>query len=360
MPTLGRLIDYNCRGSRCVGVGVMTLLGCGCAGLKEGGTLPPFDVEAGVADVRSTSDGAADAGAEGASEAASGDASTDESTGTESGDGPIEASLDTDQPALNVVVPLNLRLWLTADKGITCSSGRVTKWADQSGAGRDATLQLGQLGPECQLMPAPHLINGMDIPYFSAPANGNVVDETLDVDLTFLANSAYTLFVVERRWFDAPDASWSENLLGTNIPVEANLNLDCASRPPDSVLQFGYVYYQGTPQLSFDQECDGIQANIAAAPARPPAPVGQDTAIFDPVVGHAVWRDGVQLLNNAFVSSLLTAANGAVGRGVVMTTATGLDGRFRGDIAEVLVYDAALSDVERRAVEGYLKGHWKY
>jgi hypothetical protein len=41
------------------------------------------------------------------------------------------------------VAPGNLVLWLAADKGITTSGGKVTRWADQSTNGLDATASSG-------------------------------------------------------------------------------------------------------------------------------------------------------------------------------------------------------------------------
>jgi hypothetical protein len=362
MPTFGPLFDCILRGGRCIGVGLIPLLGCGCSALKAGDALPPFDAQSGAVEASASGGGGSDATTDGPDERSVSD-SRDDIVGDSIEAGPVDAAQEAPPSTVAsplAVVPTHLRLWLTADRGIACVSGRVARWTDQSGHSNDATLQSGQLGPLCGPQNTAHRINGINVPYFSAPANGNVVDETLDVDLSFLANTGYTILVVERRWYDAPNANWSENLVGTNIQAEANLNLVCASRPRDSVLQFGYVYYQGPPQLSFDQECDGVQANMAAAPAAPPAPVRQDTAMFDPALGHVLWSDGLQLAGNASVAPLLMATDGAVGRGVVRTTATGLDGRFRGDIAEVVVYDAALADAERVVVEGYLKGHWKY
>jgi hypothetical protein len=111
----------------------------------------------------------------------------DDATGGESSDR-SQGEIESDIVAVDsqLAVRSRLQLWLTADVGIMCASGRVTRWADQSGHGRDATLQMGQLGPLCQVTPQVHTANGWSLPYFSAPVSStapNIVDETLDVDL---------------------------------------------------------------------------------------------------------------------------------------------------------------------------------
>jgi hypothetical protein len=58
-------------------------------------------------------------------------------------------------------------------------------------------------------------------------------------------------------------------------------------------------------------------------------------------------------------SPLSTASDGAIGRALVQTTILGVDPRFRGDIAEVIVYDTALSDSDRAAVDTYLTNRWQ-
>jgi hypothetical protein len=273
--------------------------------------------------------------------------------------GPLDATPDAASdgaPPPLLVAPTHLRLWLTADRGVTCTSGRVVKWADQSGAKDDATLRQNQLGPQCQLSPDPHSINGTDVPYFSAPTSGsnpNVIDETLDVDLGFLAGGYYSLFVVERRTadYDAGTGAGQEVFLGTTVADETNPTCQA-----NTALAFGYVYYYGPVQLDLEQNCNGTSASVHGVP---PIAIKQDTAVFGPW-GHGVWVNGNLLVVNSSTAALSLATKGAIGRGIAATTTGGTDWRFRGDIAEVLVYDTALGDVDRLSVEAYLKNHWRY
>jgi hypothetical protein len=247
------------------------------------------------------------------------------------------------------------RLWLTADLGLICDQGRVTRWRDLSGNGNDATLKLGQLGPRCQLSTAPHVVNGIDIPFFSAPIDrSNLIDETLDVDLGFLAQNDYTIFVVERRWKDLGF------ILGTTAPDQTVLNCQDTT-DQDEALQFGYVDYgSGNPlSLVIDQTCDGVRATVLPVPVPPPARLGYDTTRFGVSFGHQIWIDGSLLINSENLRvPLKVAQGGAIGRAFVNLASTGLDSRFIGDIAEVIVFDTALVDEDRITMEQYLKAHW--
>jgi hypothetical protein len=275
---------------------------------------------------------------------------------------------DAASPEPPDVAPGHLRLWLTADHGLTCERGRVTRWADLSGDGDDALPLQGQLPPECRVVPSPHVINGVDVPYFSAPtANKNVSDETLDVDLTFLKGRPYTIFVVERRWRDDAFGSISQAnfLIGTTSPfVDAStpngVAMCAVAMARNSALQFGYVYYNGIVDLAFDQTCNAdLDSFPHRVPMPPPAPVAYDVAKFDPASGRFMYVNGSPAGGDANQRTpLADATGGAVGRALVAASSTNFDCRFHGDIAEVIVYDAALDDPSRQAVESYIRAHW--
>jgi hypothetical protein len=63
---------------------------------------------------------------------------------------------------------------------------------------------------------------------------------------------------------------------------------------------------------------------------------------------------GALIKSNDARTPLQAIGAGFVGRGGVAN----VDQRFLGDIAEVLVYDVALADAERRVVEASLHFHW--
>lgn len=268
-----------------------------------------------------------------------------------------EATTDDAQAPLSP----RLRLWLTADVGLTCASQRVTRWADQSGHGDDAVVSQQQLGPACSIG---HAAAGVDLPYFGDLPDagmGGSIDGTLDVDLSFLANSDYTLFVVERRWADPPAgvAGRYESLIGTTLPPQAGAGCWNTSTP-DQMVSFGYVFNGGTLDFSLDHHCDQIDVPLAWTPASPRAPLQIDTALFDAFHGGEVFQNGTAIASNATQKAASYAGGGGIGRVATESTDAGqLDGRFQGDIAEVLAYDKALDDAERGAVTAYLQRHWQ-
>jgi hypothetical protein len=286
---------------------------------------------------------------------------------------PTDADAASDAaPRPTDIAGSHLRLWLTADWGVTCTQTqgpdgstihRVSSWADRSGNQNDASLRQNppQLGPQCRV--PQHAVNGVDLPYFSAPSNGNVVDETLDVDLGFLQGSDYTIFAVERRWADAPTTSESEFVVGTTVPrsVElAGVGAWCNPFPANEMLAFGYSYNNGSPELLLTQGCGAVGGTVASVPATMPSSLKEETGRLDQSAGREVWVEGNPFGVDTSVTPLSYASGGAIGRAVAVTTALGFENRFRGDIAEVIVYDAALTDADRIAVEQYLAGHWHY
>lgn len=57
-------------------------------------------------------------------------------------------------------------------------------------------------------------------------------------------------------------------------------------------------------------------------------------------------------------TELTSAPFGAIGRGIIANSKS--DTRFRGDIAEIVIYDTALDTGEKNKVEMYLGRHWQY
>jgi hypothetical protein len=250
-----------------------------------------------------------------------------------------DAGCDIPGCPLSVQEP-HLRLWLRADKGVTCETvnneERITRWADQSGQNRNATLAPGQIGPYCAgLVPA---LSG-PLPYFAARAT-NLADETMNLDLGFLEYSDYTLLFVERRIVNAPRNPLY--ILGTTVR-----DLD----PTDTSLHVGYRLDTTFTLAQYDDDLD-----IPVAAQAADAPLSVDVAILDQTRGHFVYVNGSLAGSNGVTKSLRMATEGHLGTGGL--AGYGDDQRFMGQIAEVIVYDAALSDVDRSLLEQYLRLHW--
>jgi hypothetical protein len=199
--------------------------------------------------------------------------------------------------------------------------------------------------------------------FFSAPGTSSpFVDETLDVGLGFLANTDYTIFVVERRWADRPIGSLSsECLIGTDVLDPSTTA--CIQSAPTYQVNLAYVYYYGGyPTLGFESVCympyTGTGGPVAPVSSPAPSPVAVDMLRFGQAAGLSptVWQNGAKInvggtsggLGNRF-------AGGAIGRAFGFTN---VDERFAGDIAEIVIFDAALTDPERLQMEAYFKQHW--
>lgn len=274
----------------------------------------------------------------------SGGATSGSASGGAGGAGPTSPSL---------AAASHLQLWLTADKGFDCdtATGRVKAWRDQSGHGRDTSTVYGQLPPRCQT----HTLNGIDVPFFDAPAskNGEFVDGTLDVDLGFLQGTEHTIFVVERRWADRTAKMDACRILGT---TQADETLTCASKAAfHSALQVGYVYYDGFPAVGMDFTCLGCGARIAPVPIVPPAPAAIDMSRFAVISGSEFWVNGIEIGWTRADTGLAAASGGALGRAQYVFKS---ETRYIGDLAEVVIFDAALSWADQAAMEAYLEAHW--
>jgi hypothetical protein len=206
---------------------------------------------------------------------------------------------------------------------------------------------------------------GIDLPYFSAPpydAGGSILDETLDVDLSFLQGSDYTFFTVERRWADGT-VNDHEYIFGTTMPLPIEqMNLTgCTSNNRNTALIFGYVYYNPTVSVSLvlDQACNEFGASaIPVADGGLPVPLSEHAGEFAAAWGHQIWENGHSLTLDNDTSSLTVASDGAIGRALLQTTGHNVDPRFRGDIAEVIVYDTSLTGADRDSVDKYLINRW--
>jgi len=268
---------------------------------------------------------------------------------------PVDAS-DASDPGLTPlsINSAHLSLWLTADRGITCIGGRIKRWEDQSNRGDHARPVYGA-GPQCDL--PSHAYMGVNLPYFSAPKTPNIYDETLDLDLNCLVNTEYTVFVVERRWADYRDHSASaEYLVSTPVPGAAlatMLDAECVL----GGFQLGYAYDGDEPHLVLDQGCSRAaqrvdRVSLDAAPALLSEEVGEYNARW----GRGLWVPGLPVAHVADTTELMSANGGAIGRGIVQSAK--FDTRFRGDIAEIIIYDSALTSEEATNVEKYLALHW--
>lgn len=215
-----------------------------------------------------------------------------------------------------------LRVWLRAGNGIAANDGEAVEiWSDQSGEGNDAVFNLANAF-------------GENAPIFDE-SNPDVAGQptvrfdnvnALELDLGFLAGSDYTIFVVNGR-----DRAGLANFYIAGDSLVANTNLT-----------LGYENVALLRQAHFSNDLDAVVPTYLG-----PELWQLDTFSFDQTVGKSIHQDGVPLAADASLVPLAANTGTTLGH----FRAFGTFFWFQGDLAEVVVYDRALSTAERIAVE---------
>jgi hypothetical protein len=226
-------------------------------------------------------------------------------------------------------VATGLKVWLAADRGVTTDlNGGVTNWVDQSGNANNAVQQVDATAEPLLVTNA---LNGKPVLRFDG-TNGFL--EVPDAGTAFLTND-FTTYAVARFAGSYPTVAqtvWSKcDYSGYAAPVDWWLT-------PSTGLPRG---------LRGDGTFSGGTGSGTAAP-----PLGQYTALGMKVTAsNGVMAHYLGFADNGSSTALTNTANGGplrIGRR--------LDGltQLNGDIAEVLIYDQALSATDRSNVVSYL------
>ncbi len=148
----------------------------------------------------------------------------------------------------------------------------------------------------------------------------------------------------------------NEELIGTDAPAGAN---GCPSS--GFQISLGYAFYDGYPALGYESLCyqplTGTRGQSPATPAQPPAPTTYDMLRLaqNTSASPVVWQNGSKFNGGAASGGSATEfAGGSIGRAF----STASENRFQGDIAEVIVFDSALSDDQAQQMGAYFKQHW--
>jgi hypothetical protein len=228
--------------------------------------------------------------------------------------------------AIPAVDPQGLRLWLKADMGVAQNLGSVSRWSDQSGSGTHAV----QPDPRSQPTLVPDAINGF--PALAFDGSGSFMNYTLPVN----GLEGITLAMVTACTQDFPSSTGSEHSVLYWPQGGANAN----AKVYFSSLQtrIGFKFGTGLPGE------DVIYAR--------PSPLRKEyTLTLAKKNGPTVWL---------FVNGRLTLSEGGKQPTIAGCQDSGVLGKghvntyFVGNVAEILIYDKALSDPERQHVERYL------
>lgn len=291
---------------------------------------------------------------------------------------PLDASTDAAPPVVEDqcvghtdcpkdVSAANLRLWLRANIGVTCTSEHVTTWADQSAAKDNATPGTHAdgtvaLGPQC----GKTKLAGHDVLSFTAPDEPDggdagmytqYVDETMNVDLSFVNASSYTLFVVHRRASDLSGGLVGQDL--TVVPTGGfQLSLCFLKNPPQDAFLFSIEgSTDGGRALQWTHRCS---YGVASRDTYRPSHADLDEVVYSTTTGHELYTNGEKLFDGDGGSDDTVPVTSNTRQGIIGRSYNRyrFDTRFRGDIAEVIGYDAALDSSQRALVEAYLKRQW--
>ncbi len=312
--------------------------GTGGTTSSTGGTTGAGGADAGVdapSDTPATTDAPAEGGVGGIG-------------GTDSGDGS-----DT-TPACGAGCPptiqgSHLALWLAADFGVSCDQGRVTGWQDRGSLNQTIAPVSGKSGPKCGV----DTIAGRPALFFDSPGTDDT-DGVLTVNLNaILKETDYTVLVVERRQTDAEGYILGTTGMSTNCDEIA-----------DTAYHFGYdTQYLPTPKFavgpySVDGNTNCIDPISSYATYSPSAPAAIDVEVFDQTIGHKLAINGTVADSNNDMNTISGLAAGYIGRAFNVLSLGTRHSRYLGDVAEIVIYNVALSDTDRTAVEGYLKQRW--
>jgi hypothetical protein len=228
--------------------------------------------------------------------------------------------------AATLTVTGGLKLWLKADAGVTTFGGEVVSWTDSSGNGNDA---IGTPGS------APTYI-ASDPAIQNLPAlNFNSINQRLNagsnVDLTQL-----TIFSV----FRATDLGFGAIVDMVNpSPLSENYALLTGH---DTGQQIWHLQWNNG---SFDN----INTGFGNPNYLNTWTIRTDR--HDGAGNAAMYQNGNLLVSSSGDTNPATNANNQLWIGHYQVGSTGY---FGGQMAEILIYDTALSTQDRQAVEAYL------
>lgn len=274
------------------------------------------------------------------------DTGTDAMAPSDASDGP--PACGTGCPS--TIQPDNLAYWFAADYGVTCTGGRVSAWANRGTLDPQIAPPSGKSGPLCNSTTP---LGGRNAIFFD-DSGADELSGVLQIDLdSALSGNDYTIFVVERRQSGAEGY-----VLGTALDP-ALLNTDC-SQYAHAAYWLGYLppYLLSGPYITLDGDTCEVPQMMPALFSMTNPVASLDIDLFDSSVGHACFSNGVAILSDNDMDPIDSLFQGYVGRAFQTLDSGSRPSRFKGDIAEIVIYSTALSSDERTAVSSYLATRW--
>ena len=218
-----------------------------------------------------------------------------------------------------------LQLWLRADAGVVATgSGGVTQWDDQSGNANHATQSAEAQAP--LLVSA--ALNNQPVLRFDG------VDDFLEVadsDSLSSAGDIASFFVIKFDDFATFRAVWAKTAVNFPAPTD--------------------IYAAGNGLLSVlrgDGTADNLSGVSTAQPLRPNTYLVLGFAVEGTTLTH-------YLQNQENGSGIVTTLTADGNTSLKIGTRDDLFTKLKGDLAELLIYNRALSAIERSNVFDYLQ-----
>ncbi len=225
----------------------------------------------------------------------------------------------------------NLQTWFDAtdSQTLTVSGGKVTSVANRAGV--DSATQANSAN-QPTLNASNAAFNGLPTLTFSGNQHLN------GFDTSYLNGSSYTIFTVS-----AVNAGGNQYILGSN------------SGGTNTSLHFGYRDSATFTLAQFNNDLD-YSPTTPVQSYNGSSEVAMDwSGKLDTASGHAIYfNGGSSVASNGNTDALIsqTTTSGILGAGFNNSAP------FNGDVGEVLIFNTALSDAQRAAVEAYLQTKW--
>lgn len=236
------------------------------------------------------------------------------------------ALLSVASSAYAQVLPVtsDLALWLRGEDAVDAGGGAVAIWPDNSGSGNDAT----QATPTIQPTIVSSAINGLDVVRFDG------VDDRLDVATNIFSSTGFpkTVFAVFQS------SELDAHILGTGSSSAGYLTSYGSS----------LVLSAGSGTLKANSNSSGL---FLSEPGQSPGSISVLDGVMD--AAGSVIRNTCGSSTSAVAPNAYTYSKTTIGASDGSGSNQSRD-PFSGDIAELLVYERALTISERDAVRGYL------
>jgi len=232
----------------------------------------------------------------------------------------------------DLTVKDGLQFWLKADAGVTVAGGKVTEWKDQSGKGNDTS----QTDAASQPTLAAAAVNGKPAIHFDDTDAPQFLVAPDSPSLT-LAGDITTFFVARFDDFATYRAVWAQTQVNQPAPN------DWYALPTSGIPRA----YRGNGQ-----------GQNASADSDKALPAGQFVLVGWDMGGKKLthyWK-ALPTGGRDLDTNVIAGANQALLVGSRDDKVT----MMKGDIAEILIYDRALTSTERASVVAYLGVKYLY